>query len=596
AIINNILDFSSLEARGTVLEDLPFSLQACVDEAIAMVAPAAGALELVSYVHQQCPGVVVGDSHRLKQVLVNLLANAIKFTETGEVLLTVAPSEDDRGQSNDRAPADGTTGDRQVPVALSLSVRDTGIGIAPDRLDRLFTSFSQVDTSTTRLYGGSGLGLAISKSLVEAMGGTISVESAPGVGSTFRVDLVLPTDADAAVLVPTSTGTALSGLRMLVVDDNDTNRQVLRLQLEAAGVDVEVAGSGADALTALDGSSFDVAVLDMHMPGMDGAQLAARIRSRPATAALPLVLLTSLDSMSQEPGLFDAQHCKPVRAAALRAEVAEVLRRGQITARAAAGDVSSDAGPVAVHTPLRVLLVEDNVVNQSVGRAMLARLGHLVDVADNGRDALHGVQQNAYDVVLMDVHMPVMDGLEATSAMRAQLPDDRQPHIIALTASSLDQDRQACADAGMDGFLLKPVRLAQLADALRSAPARAAAPEAPGAVPSQASLYDGVHARLDDVLGPDRDAPVRRQLIEALLQQTPEHLAGLAVALARSDTAAAAALAHTLKGLLGNLGATTLAGLSGEVEVLAGLGQLAGTDGLLERMRHEYELLRQALA
>ncbi len=371
AVINNILDFSSLEAGGPVLEDLPFSLSECVDEAIALVAPAAGELELISYVDQRCPGVVVGDSHRLKQVLVNLLANAIKFTETGEVLLAVAPA--DGGQRDDR----------QVSVALTFSVRDTGIGIATDRLDRLFLSVSQVDASTTRLYGGSGLGLAISKSLVEAMGGTVSVDSTLGVGSTFRVDLVLATGALAAV--PTSPGTALSGLRMLVVDDNETHRQVLRLQLEAAGVDVEVAGSGADALAALDVRSFDDAVLDLDLPGMDGEQLARHIMSRPATAGLPLVLLTRLATTSHEPGLFDAQHGKPVRAAALRAEIAAVLERGQVTSRAAAGDVPSDAGPDAVHLPLRVLLVEDNPVNQGVGRAMLTRLGHLVDVAGDGR-------------------------------------------------------------------------------------------------------------------------------------------------------------------------------------------------------------------
>jgi len=459
ATINDILDFSRLEGREVELEDAPFELQGCLEEAVSLVAGSTAHVELVVHVDPRCPRLVRGDMHRLRQVLVNLVSNAAKFTQTGDVLVSAALTD----------PAT-TSSLLEVSdeVALTFAVRDTGIGIPEDRLDRLFKSFSQVDASTTRVYGGSGLGLAICRAIVEAMGGQITVTSTVGVGSTFAFDLVMNIAPDDA-LSPTPAGPVdLAARRALLVDDNDTNRRILRLQLEAWGMRcIDVAGGPAALAILADDARFDVAILDLHMPDMDGEELAGRIRAIPGTSQLPLMLLTSLGSRPADGTLFGAFHTKPVRAQVLRSMLGTLLggpRPPATQPTPADGDsVGRSAGE-----PLKVLVAEDNPVNQSVMRAMLGRLGHSVFMADNGQEALAEALRTEYDVVLMDVHMPLMDGLAATRAIRAQVPGQRQPRIIALTASSLDEDRYNCTTAGMDGYLLKPVRIQQLASALSS--------------------------------------------------------------------------------------------------------------------------------
>jgi len=479
-------------------------------------------------------------------------------------------------------------------------VRDTGIGIPADRMDRLFESFSQVDASTTRVYGGSGLGLAISRAIVEAMGGSVSVTSTVGTGSTFCFNVVLDTAADYVEPSVTAEGDVLlSRSRALLVDDNETNRRILRLQLESAGMQCIDVGGGADALAVLaEGGRFDVAVLDMHMPGMDGQQLAERIRALPGLQ-LPLVLLTSLGSRPATAGLFDAFHTKPVRAGVLRATVAGLLA-SPATAAAAPSAAAAAPEPV-VERPLRILLAEDNTVNQTVGRLMLTSLGHTTDIARNGQEALEAALSTAYDVVLMDIHMPLMDGLDATRAIRAQLPADRQPQIIAMTASSLAEDRRACAAAGMQGYLLKPVRREHLVVALRTA-ARAVdgaepLPRRPPSIPVQASdSSDRVRARLDELFGDDpASAPMRQELLDALLQETPLHLDALSEAARRQDSADLRAAAHTLKGMAANLGATTVAELCGELEVDARASRFDATVDVLTRLRAEHAQLSRVL-
>ncbi|HYP45399.1 MAG TPA: response regulator [Propionibacteriaceae bacterium] len=453
ATINDILDYSKLEAQELELEVAPFELQSCLDEAVSLVANAASHLDLVVHVDARCPRVVRGDMHRLRQVLVNLVGNAVKFTKSGDVLVSVVPLE------SDTAPDEGQVG-------LRFAVRDTGIGIPRDRLDRLFKSFSQVDASTTRVYGGSGLGLAISRAIVEALGGTIGVTSTLGSGSTFTFDLVLPVAA-ADEPLPDQTGPAdLSTRRALLVDDNDTNRRILRLQLEGWGMRCIDVSSGGEALAILaDDCRFDVAIVDMHMPAMDGEELARRIRATPEGETLPLMLLTSVGATSANPALFQAFHAKPIQANRLRTMLGQLLSTEQQVASAPDLSVGRIVAPAR---QLRVLVAEDNPVNQAVMRAMLGRLGHLVETADNGLEAVSATRSGGYDVVLMDVHMPAMDGLAATRAIRAEMPIDAQPRIIALTASSLDEDRHNCAQAGMDGYLLKPVRMQQLATSLTS--------------------------------------------------------------------------------------------------------------------------------
>ncbi len=324
AVINDILDFSRIEAGEMELELRPFELHRCVDDTLALLGTAATGLDLIAHIDDRCPRFVVGDVNRLRQVLVNLVGNALKFTQHGEVLLSVSVvrSEDD-------------------DVVLAFSVRDTGIGIPEERMDRLFRSFSQIDTSTTRVYGGSGLGLAISQAIVQSMGGDIAVTSTVGVGSRFSFEIRLGRCANPPAELSEQQETVdLSGRRVLVVDDNDTNRRILRVQLETWGMSCTAVASPRGALAVLEeGPGFDIAVLDMHMPETDGVQLAGQIRLLPLGERLPLVLLTSLAAqpMLAEPDLFAGYHSKPIRAGVLRQMLGQILapRRPETSSPAA---------------------------------------------------------------------------------------------------------------------------------------------------------------------------------------------------------------------------------------------------------------------
>jgi len=453
-VINDILDFSKIEAGDLELDAHPFELRECVESALAVVAVAVGDkdLELVADLDDSCPAVVVGDITRFRQVMINLLSNAVKFTPRGEIVLAV------RAQ----------TGTAEGPVRLHVTVRDTGIGIPADRLDRLFHSFSQVDSSTTRVYGGTGLGLAISRRLVEAMGGTLDVVSEVGTGSTFMFSVEVTGSADQRVPSPHDPGGSLIGRSVLVVDDNATNRRVLQMVLGGWGmVSTEMEEPAAALALVAGGSQFDVAILDMHMPGMDGQMLASALRETPAGRDLPLVLLSSLQSRLEptHKALFVARLTKPAKTQLLRERLLEALAPAaavMASLETAGGRREHDA-PVAEVAPLRILLAEDNPINQKVARLMLASLGHTVDMVSDGAEAVAAVHRAHYDVVLMDVHMPELDGLAATRQIRGELPSHRQPFIAAMTASALIEDRTACVAAGMDDYLAKPVRAPDLA-------------------------------------------------------------------------------------------------------------------------------------
>ncbi len=494
AVINDILDFSRIEAGEIELEDRPFDLRGCLEDSLSLVAGSAVKIDLIADVAPGVPRFVRGDVNRLRQVLVNLVSNAVKFTEQGEVLISITPGPP--GAGPDR-------------TGLSFSVRDSGIGIPPDRMDRLFKSFSQVDASTTRVYGGSGLGLAISRAIVRAMGGDISVTSEVGHGSTFGFELALVPCADDDPGLPTGTDRAgpdrdlpdLSGRRVLVVDDNPTSRRVLRSQIESWGLACTDVGSALEALDLLQtGTRFDLAVLDLNMPDIGGIELAGLIRPLPAGRRLPMILLTSLESAPgpATPDLFDGFHTKPVRAATLRATVGHVLAP-PVPVGPDRRPEPATAGPED-GVRLRVLLAEDNEVNQKVALGMLRKLGHVVTVAADGRQALQAVERADYDVVLMDIHMPTMDGLDATRAIRAGIPAPRQPRIVAMTASSLPEDQQACVDAGMDGYLLKPVRMADLARTLLALPEQPTRPVLPPgtSVPVPDRAADPTDKRADE--------------------------------------------------------------------------------------------------
>ncbi|MDP9465681.1 MAG: response regulator [Actinomycetota bacterium] len=572
-VINDILDFSKIEAGELELERLPFSVRDCVEGSLDLVAAQAGAkgLDLAGQIADDVPLVVLGDVTRLRQVLVNLLSNAVKFTEHGEVVLGV------------RLDDDG---------ALVFAVRDTGIGIPADRVDRLFRSFSQVDASTTRVYGGTGLGLAISRRIAEAMGGTITVESTPGQGSVFALTVSLPwgeQPVDALAAPPVE----LPGRRALVVDDNATNREILRRQLTAWGMHVEDHAGAAAALAAVDaGGAYDVVLLDMHMPGMDGVQLAQELRARERTRDLPLLLLTSLGSRPAGGDALGLLHLtKPVKAAALRTVVASALGASQAPSKA-------EQAPVPQRR-LRVLLAEDNVVNQRVALLMLDRLGYRADVAANGIEAVQAVTSTPYDVVLMDVQMPELDGIGATERLRAELPPERQPRIIAMTAGALAEDRERCLAAGMDDFLSKPVRREELAAALSRAASERAGDAGEAAAPATPDadlpvVDPSVLGSLAERLGP-RAPAFLASLLGTWETETAARMAAIATAVEAGDADAVGRAAHAVKGSSGSMGALRLAAVCAHVEADVVAGEGLDLTSAQQRLAAEVEQAREAL-
>jgi len=456
------------------------------------------------------------------------------------------------------------------PVEVVVVVRDTGIGIPADRIDRLFQPFSQADSSTTRVYGGTGLGLVISRRLARAMGGELDVESASGQGSTFTFRSVLRRCVDRRSPHTVAVTSSLVGRRVLVIDDNATNRRVLQVMLTGWGVHCTTVDGGLEALVAIRaGGRFDAAVVDWHMPEMDGGQFAAQVATEPSSRRLPLVLLSSLQGQlpPEQRSLFAATLMKPVRSNLLRLRLAEVLDPPAVAMAAVetAGGQRADDGPPPATAPtgLSVLLAEDNPVNQKVAQLMLAKLGHRVDTVGNGLEAVRAVTERAYDLVLMDVQMPEMDGRAATTAIRTGLPANRQPMIVAMTASVLVEDRAACERAGMDDYLPKPVRNDQLAAVLSRVGPRvhAGTPAASESPPGNGSGADVLDTTiLAELAGHPADAPDEflDGLVASWIEQTAIHLGTLTAAALSDDRDGVARTVHTMKGSGGTVGALEL--------------------------------------
>ncbi len=448
-VINDILDFSKVESGMLELEDEVFELRRVVEEAVEMVGPKAAQkrLDLSCDFAPGTPEMARGDAVRVRQILANYLSNAIKFTENGDVAVEVRAQALDAGRHR-----------------FCIAVRDTGIGIPAERLDRLFKSFSQVDASTTRRYGGSGLGLAICQRLAELMGGEVAVDSRPGHGSTFSFTFVAATDP-AWQPVQRPDLDVLHGKRVLIVDDNDTNRRILRRTTQDWDMHPVDTASPHEALAMIErGEPFDLAVLDYFMPDMDGVALAAAIRRHRDHKALPLMLLSSSRQTGTALIDFDLVRAKPLRRSGLLDAFLDLLAPTQAAAPASAEPAVSEHAA----STLRILLAEDNPINRQVGTRMLESLGYRADVVENGAEAVEAVRRTRYDLILMDIHMPEMDGLEATRRIRA-MSDIVQPRIFAMTASVLDDERQACFDAGMDHHVAKPFRRHELEKALREA-------------------------------------------------------------------------------------------------------------------------------
>ncbi|MBI3376545.1 MAG: response regulator [Betaproteobacteria bacterium] len=584
-ILNEILDFSKIEAGKLELEPIAFDLSHSVEDVAALWASRAAdrGIELLLRYHADCPRHLVGDAGRLRQVIANFVGNAIKFTERGHVLVEVScDGEDARG------------------ACIRVAVQDTGIGIPDAARGRLFNAFSQADASTTRRFGGTGLGLAICKRIVAAMGGEIGVDSEADKGSTFWFTARLPRGEAPRPLIRAE----LEGVRALVVDDHPVNRLVLSEQMKGFGMRVEAAADAQEAMERIgaahaSGEPFRAIVLDHQMPGTNGIELGRRILAAPPPPPPAILLLTSSgqkgDGTRARNAGFAGYLVKPARSGLLRKLLSAALGGGRdgalLTRHALQAGAPRAAG--------RVLLVEDNEVNRMVARSTLVKLGFEVVEAVDGTKAVDAATQNTFDIVLMDMHMPVMDGLEATQAIRAREPADRRVPIIAMTANVMQEARQACKDAGMDDFLPKPFVRAELLRILELwltgksiEPPAAPAPVDAMLAQAEAELDQ---ARLDmmrEVMG-EEDFAV---LVATFLAGTEQLLAQLEQALRANDQELVYRHAHTLKSSSANLGAMALSSQARSLEAQARAHRLDDAPQQLATMRAEFDRVARALA
>ncbi len=579
-VINDILDYSKADVGKLEIEQRAFDLRRCVEDSLDLVTPRAleKGLNLAYLIEEGTPESLVGDPVRVRQVLVNLLSNAVKFTRQGEVVVGV----------------EGEALDAET-LRLRFTVKDTGIGIAAEQLPLLFQSFTQVDPSTTRKYGGTGLGLAISKRLAELMGGDVSVQSEPGRGSTFGFTVLVrraPRAEEADFLQRDPP--ALAGRRILIVDDNLTNRRIVTRLALRWGMKPSTLPSALEALDRIrHGEDYDVAVLDMSMPEIDGLDLAVEIRRRRSAAELPIVLLTSL---GQRQALADGRAAelaaclaKPIKAGQLYATLVSVLS-GQ--AGTPAAPAPAQAAPRGRAPPLRVLVAEDNAVNQRVVLRQLQHLGYRADLAGDGREVLEAVARRTYDVVLMDIQMPEMDGVEAARRIVAARGANGLPRIVAMTANAMPGDRELYLAAGMDGYLAKPVDLAGLADVLGHAAtlARSGSDGERDAVVDQARLE---HLR---TLQDDSQPALVRELIDLFNAESGGHVTRIAEAQARGDAEALRTLAHRFLSATQNIGALRLSALCAQIEAEARAGRSDAVAPLLARLEPERERTVAALS
>jgi PAS domain S-box-containing protein len=599
-ILNDILDYSKIEAEHLELESIPFDLPKVVHATATLLAVRAREkhLELTVDVPPDVPHLVRGDPTRVRQVLMNLIGNAIKFTEEGEVDVSaavVSPHPFDplslRERGNSARPSfplsqgERGTGGEDKPVSVRFRVRDTGIGISDDQLAHIFDEFTQADASMTRRYGGTGLGLAIARRLVALMGGELTVTSHVGRGSEFSFTLPFPVETPAGAATP-GRAASLGGRRLLVVDDNETNRRILRDMLGAEGVAVHEAhraDTGLETLrrAATAGTPFDLAILDAQMPDQDGFELATAIRGDAQLARTRLLILTSAGQRG------DGERCrqlgiqayltKPIARADLIEAVGTVLAG---TPSAAGGvDLVTRHSIAESRHMLRILLAEDNVVNQQVATAMLLKRGHHVDVVANGREAVDAVAAEPYDLVLMDIQMPEMDGFEATARIRA-LPQGGTLPIIALTAHALSGERERCLERGMTGYLAKPFKAHELFAVVEGRGPDGAEPGPTASPPVDVAAF----RRIMEEAGA---AEAVDGILATFVQTLPQRLDALAAATGGDSAEPIQRAAHAFKSAAATIGARALAALLEQIEAAALAGDVAGARDKLERVRGE---------
>ncbi|WP_392530900.1 response regulator [Nostoc sp. C117] len=600
-IINDILDFSKIESGKLDLEEHPFNLRYCIEEALDLLAAEAAAknLDLAYLIDCQNPKTIVGDVTRVRQILVNLIGNAVKFTKVGEVVVSVTVKQ---VISQDK-------------YEIQFAIKDTGIGIPEERLERLFKPFSQVDASMNRQYGGTGLGLVITKRLCEMMGGSIWVESSVGVGSTFYFTLVAesassPEIVDLEVVQPN-----LTGKRLLVVDDNATNRQVIGVQASNWGMIVRSVESGLQALALINsGEEFDIAVLDMQMPNMDGLILARIIHSLPKCQELPLVMLSSVEKLpNKQQGAksdFAATLNKPIKRSHLYNVFIRILYGERISLLPTQSLPLVFNSQLSQQLPLRILLVEDISLNQKVALQILKRLGYRADVASNGLEALSALRQQFYDLVFMDVQMPEMDGLQATRRICQEWPHHKRPWIIAMTAHAMQGDREECLSAGMNDYISKPIRAEALIQVFNNyrifqrsntqikdfinRNEQISQIEINSEVILASAIDSEIFAALTDITGDDA-GEILAEFIDGYLEDAPQRLLAIGNAITREDAAALRSAAHALRSLSATVGAMPLAQLCEELEAIARTDNIVSASTLVSQIETEYQRVKTAL-
>ncbi len=581
-IINDLLDLSKIEAGKTRIETLDFDLRRTVEDAVELLAERAHAkgLEMISFIHKSAPALVRGDAGRIRQIIVNLLGNAIKFTREGEIILRVTRESERVGR-----------------IIVRFETIDTGIGIPAETIPYLFQPFSQADQSISRRFGGTGLGLAISKQLVDLMGGEIGVRSEQGKGSTFWFRL--PLEKQSAEMQETN----LPRIRALIVDANAMSRKVMQHYLVSLGMRSDHCASGAGALATLrreaaDGDPYDIAFINVRTHRMDGATLARAIKSDSMAAGIKVVMMKPFGRRDEAEASIDAHLTKPVRLARLIECLTAVLndnagpppgeieRKNSATAPRPSSLVSEN------HGKIRVLLAEDNPVNQEVASLQLQRLGYRVDIAGDGREAIRAFEKTEYDIVLMDCQMPEMDGYEATKEMRLHEGEPRRAAIIAMTANALEGEREKCLAAGMDDYLTKPLDQEELAAVL----SRWAAPKNMNSSndkpkdhsdPLQSDLREGLRKLAG---GSGREAIIK--LIDLFIKDTSERLAGMRAAM---DGKTLGQTAHALKGSCGYLGAKRMASICETIEELGRAGISDRAVALVDLLEEEFARVREAL-
>jgi len=592
-IINDILDFSKIESGKLELESEPFDIRQSVDDTLDLFASKAfdKGVEVVCVMELDAPQVILGDVTRFRQILANLVSNAIKFTAQGEVVISVKRGKDGTG--------------------LLVEVRDTGIGIPLDKLHRLFKSFSQVDASTTRHYGGSGLGLVISQQLIKLMGGELLVDSIEGKGSTFWISLPVQEVAKSAESEPVSLD-LLRGRVVLVVDDNQTNRRVVELAGQKWGMKVEAVPGAEEALKRItSGHRYDVLVLDYQMPVMDGVMLARRLISD--GHKVPRILMTSLGSRSdmrpEERELFHVCLSKPVKPAQLQQALLKAL--GNVSSKPEAGKVEAKSElPLASRFPLHILVADDNAINLKVALRLLEQMGYRADTANNGLEAVQALKVKAYDLIFMDVQMPEMDGLAATRQIRERegagkgFCNENRHLIVAMTANAMKGDREKCLEAGMDDYIPKPVRAEMLHAAIErwavelnrvgaQAEADKIAGQASGAKPAEVAEKLLDIERLNDFSEGNRDAA--QELVDLYIQQIQEQMQNLKAKFSEGSIKDVQRIAHSCAGASATCGILAMTPLFKRVEHLAAEGDAAAVEPLLTDLENNFARVTQAL-